>query len=138
MPGFAITALEKFLSSHAESKQWPVLRSVASTDNGELTQSLELTLYIQPSLNYFAGHFPEHAVLPGVVQVHWAGELAKHAFGLQGFSALQGTKFNNMVLPETTLTLSLTLNPEKANVKFSYHSDEQKYSQGTIAFSATD
>lgn len=135
MPASSITTIEHLLVSRAESHQWPTLMNAQSVEQN--SHHLLLELHIQPTLEYFAGHFPEQPVLPGVVQVHWAGELAKHAFDLKSFSALQGAKFNTMVLPDSTLNLELIFKADKLSVQFAYFDADQRYSQGKLVFSDT-
>ena len=89
---------------------------------------------IPDNLSYFAGHFPEQAVLPGIVQIHWAGELAKFLLNLEGFAALKNIKFNSMVLPNSQLTLSLKYNQVKQTLRFDYKSQSDKFSNGVLAF----
>jgi len=94
----------------------------------------QLALKIKPELDYFDGHFPGQPVLPGVVQIHWAGECSKRLFNLTGFHTLQGAKFNSMVLPNTEILLDLHLKPEKHSVRFSFHRADEKFSLGSLLF----
>lgn len=131
MPSSALTNIEHFLFAQAESKQWPSLVTWLDVDKAN---SVECELSVPSSLTYFAGHFPGQPVLPGVVQIHWAGEFAKRIFGVSGFSTLQGAKFNGMVMPDTTIRLSLDFKPEKHRVKFAFTKDEQTLSLGSLIF----
>jgi 3-hydroxymyristoyl/3-hydroxydecanoyl-(acyl carrier protein) dehydratase len=131
----ALAELNSLLSSQKASDQWPTLRGEPLLVD---ENSIEMKLHINPLLNYFAGHFPDQPVLPGVVQVHWAGELAKLLFKLKGFTALQGTKFNGMILPDAIVTLALSFNQEKSSVRFKYFEADQKYSLGTLIFSGQE
>lgn len=133
MPASSIATIEHLLVSRAESHQWPTLMNAQSVEQN--SHHLLLELHVLPTLEYFAGHFPEQPVLPGVVQVHWAGELAKHAFGLQSFSVLQGAKFKTMVLPDSTLNLELIFKADNLSVQFAYFDTDQQYSQGKLVFS---
>jgi len=131
MPSSAIAELTSYLSSRETSLEWPALAGEPCIAD----QLIELPLNIKPQLTYFEGHFPSQPVLPGVVQIHWAAELSKLIFKLDGFSTLQGLKFNSMILPDTLVTLALTFNQEKNHVKFKYFMDQQRFSLGTIIFS---
>jgi len=110
-------------------EQWCQFQAFKVTDN-----SVTLNLYIQPQLSWFVGHFPEQPVLPGVVQTHWACELAQHFFSVTEVEKVNNVKFLTMILPETELTLSLSLNAEKKTVAFSYKNEQETFSQGSFRF----
>ena len=135
MSPFALTDLTHYFQAQSESRQWPSLIDIRQAEGD--ASVVELDMLIDPSLEYFDGHFPDQPVLPGVVQIHWAGECAKRLFNLRGFSTLQGTKFNGMVLPSTTLSLKLTFKAEKSSVRFDYFNAEHKFSAGSLVFSET-
>lgn len=107
-------------------KQWPQLTSITPVENG-----VQLTMAIDPNLIWFAGHFPEQPVLPGVVQVFWAQVYAnKHCPEFTEQLAIKNLKFNQMILPETTVTLTLAYNAVKNQLRFTYHQDQSTYSSG--------
>jgi len=120
----------ELLSQSFSGDEWPLFKRVAL--NGE---QLEVDLDIPENLCFFAGHFPEQAVLPGIVQIHWAGELAKFLLKVEGFIALKNIKFNSMVLPNTQLKLVLKYNKDKQTLRFDYSSEIDKFSSGLLAFS---
>jgi len=127
----------KSLNEQLNSNEWPIIESLKHVENG-----VELSLSVPEDLSYFEGHFPDQAVLPGVVQVHWVGELAGKLFSDQNvsigyFSELKSLKFNSMVLPNTKLSLSLQFNAERNSLKFSYFSDNDNFSSGVLGFSPT-
>lgn len=132
------TITAESLNKQLDSNEWPLVESLEHFENG-----VEMALSVPECLSYFEGHFPEQAVLPGVVQVHWVGELAGKLFSDQNvsigyFSELKSLKFNSMVLPNTKLNLSLQFNAERNSLKFSYFSDNDKYSSGVLGFSPTE
>jgi len=95
-----VISYEEDLSQQFNGDQWPVFNQVELIDG-----QVNLVLGIPENLSFFAGHFPEQAVLPGVVQIHWAGELGKLLFNIEGFAALKNVKFNSMVLPNSQIIL---------------------------------
>lgn len=99
-------------------------------------KSVDMDIYVQAELSWFAGHFPEQPVLPGVVQTHWACELAKHMFELKGLKKVNNVKFKTMVLPGTHLTLHMIFNDTKNSVAFTYKNDSETYSTGSLLFTA--
>lgn len=132
MPSISSEQLNQSLESHL----WPRFDLVERQDN-----IVTINAYVPDDLDYFAGHFPDQAVLPGVVQVHWVGELSKRLFAVSGFSELKSIKFNSMVLPNQDLELTLKYAQDKGTVRFSYHSQadqaqELKFSSGMLSFKA--
>jgi 3-hydroxymyristoyl/3-hydroxydecanoyl-(acyl carrier protein) dehydratase len=122
----------KQLNKNLELGHWPVFSDVSTTQN-----SCTLTLIVPRELSYFAGHFPDRPVLPGIVQVHWAIQLTKIFFTLNQFRNLRRLKFHNMLRPNTTLKLYLEYQTDTESVKFRYFSDELIYSSGTLQFRST-
>ncbi len=118
---------------------WPHFEHIDLLDDRVCLQAR-----VPATLNYFAGHFPEQAVLPGVVQVHWVGELAQRLFGVSGFSDLKSIKFSNMILPETGIVIELKYSIEKGTVRFSYSTsiasnrEPENFSSGMLSFGVTD
>ena len=127
---FELTKLsQEDLSQQFNGDQWPVFNQVVLIDG-----QVNLVLGIPENLSFFAGHFPEQAVLPGVVQIHWAGELGKLLFNIEGFAALKNVKFNSMVLPNSQIILNLKYTSDKQTLRFDYTSDSDKYSSGALVF----
>ena len=73
--------------------------------------------------------------MAGVVQLHWAVEYAKEKLGLENHQVidLEVLKFQVIIVPEQTLTLSLIRKSEE-KVLFSYVSDNGKHASGRIVF----
>jgi 3-hydroxymyristoyl/3-hydroxydecanoyl-(acyl carrier protein) dehydratase len=96
---------------------------------------VRLDLHVPIELDYFAGHFPNLPVLPGVVQIDWAVRYARAHFTLAGcFTALEHIKFQSLVLPDAKLQLLLKWDEQKKRLEFSFSTSERKYSSGRIAF----
>ena len=139
----AITA-EDLNQYFPDKEQWPTFYAdITSSDSAEIN-SYKVICDIPASLCWFKGHFPDQAVLPGVVQVNWANDVAKLLFQNDEFRGVNSLKFNTMILPETRVKLSLALNPEKHTVKFRYTSiisitendSAAKENKGEILFSS--
>ena len=120
------------LNQQFDSRLWPVFTAVVTN-----VQAVQFDLIVDAKLSYFAGHFPGQAVLPGVVQVHWAGELARRFFACDGFSNLKRVKFNSVILPAAAVRLSLDYKPQTGLLKFSYFNEDERFSVGTITFRGT-
>ncbi|WP_413472689.1 thioester dehydrase [Shewanella baltica] len=110
----------------------PILHSDIGIDN------IELRLLVAADLEYFNGHFPEQAVLPGVTQLDWAVRLGCQHFGYsEAVANLEVLKFQQLILPGQEVTLSISNNAAKAKLTFAYHDGEKRYASGRIAFDST-
>ncbi len=114
--------------------EWPEFVACAA-DAEETTVSIT----VSKDIAWFAGHFPEQAVLPGVVQIHWAAKIAKSIFsGLGDFRIVNNIKFKTMIFPEAKVDIVFAYNPEKQSVKFAYKDSSHIFSTGTLVFSGSD
>jgi 3-hydroxymyristoyl/3-hydroxydecanoyl-(acyl carrier protein) dehydratase len=112
---------------------FPVI--VKETRHEGVTDRIVLELDIRRSLAHFAGHFPEMAILPGVVQVDWAVRYARERFSLSGkFSSLEKVKFLAPILPDIRLDLSLAWDGGSRTLEFVYADSRRRYSAGRVVF----
>jgi len=96
---------------------------------------LTMSMQVPATLQWFEGHFPEQPVLAGVVQTHWAVEIAQVVFAIRGqFDKINNLKFKAVIMPNTQLTLTLQYVHDKQLVKFNYQDESVVYSQGQIYF----
>ncbi|WP_448564089.1 ApeI family dehydratase [Thalassotalea ganghwensis] len=94
---------------------------------------VSLRLFIGENIEYFEGHFPQAAILPGVVQLDWAIHYAKQHFILASSSVknVEVLKFQVVIAPNSEVTLSLSQkSPHKFT--FSYSSNKGVHSSGRI------
>jgi len=120
------------LNQQFSGDEWPVFGEVEQVD-----RKLVMQLHVPENLVFFAGHFPTQPVLPGVVQIHWVGELANFLFDLDGFQALKNIKFNSMVMPDNKISLSLEYKEDQQILRFAFSSVSDKFSSGALAFATT-
>ncbi len=91
------------------------------------------TIDVQADLKAFRGHFPEHPILPGVVQIDWAVRLAELHLNITGLSARDfQVKYRNIIRPGTPLSLILEIDRVKNRLSFTYQSGEVVMSSGQI------
>ncbi|GGB81012.1 AMP-binding protein [Marinobacterium zhoushanense] len=116
---------------HQDEAKWPELISRTST-----AQTAALVLRIPAELIYFDGHFAGNPILPGITQVHWAVHYGRQLFGTDGdFGRLEVVKFQQVIFPESQVSLELEYSAEKNKLGFRYYSDKGVHSSGRICFS---
>lgn len=98
-------------------------------------QRLDLKFSVHPTLEYFQGHFPEVALLPGVVQTGWAIQLARRELAITGsFRTLAGVKFMRVIQPGESLELTLACSDDRRELSFEYRSGGVVCSSGRALF----
>lgn len=98
--------------------------------------NLQATLFIPDNLIHFDGHFDDMPILPGVVQTHWAINLAKAHLNISSdFEGIQVIKFTQIIIPSSTIQLVIDYNPHKNMIDFKYSSDKGDHSSGKVNFS---
>lgn len=84
-----------------------------------------LLLRIDPDIEYFDGHFNDYPILAGVVQIDWAIFYAKELLDCDPvFAGMEVIKFQQPILPNSLVLLSLRWQKEKQKLYFSYTSGE--------------
>lgn len=99
-------------------------------NSNQVAVQLELTT----ELEAFAGHFPGHPVLPGVVQLHWAALLGKKHFKINGLvQQVDALKFQNIIAPPAKTRIEIEqLSTDK--ISFRFYLNEVQASSGRITF----
>jgi 3-hydroxymyristoyl/3-hydroxydecanoyl-(acyl carrier protein) dehydratase len=93
----------------------------------------EIDLVVPPDLRYFDGHFSDAPVVPGVVQVKWAIEMARRYLGTgAGFAGVEALKFQHIMTPGTRATLLLQYAEPSGKLRFSFASADTRYSSGRV------
>jgi len=94
---------------------------------------VELKIVIPPDLIFLRGHFPTFAVLPGVVQIDWVMGFGKRYFNLGSATARSiQIKFRRVIRPGDHLLLTLTYQPGRAQIQFTYADSKGTFSSGRI------
>jgi 3-hydroxymyristoyl/3-hydroxydecanoyl-(acyl carrier protein) dehydratase len=100
-----------------------------------LARGVRLQLTIPADLAYFAGHFPDLPLLPGVIQVKWAIELGRELLTFAGtFRALSAVKFMRVIQPGEAIALTLEYSAETRQLDFEYVLDGRPCSSGSAHF----
>jgi acyl-CoA synthetase (AMP-forming)/AMP-acid ligase II len=97
--------------------------------------ALHYELRVPPTLEHFAGHFPGLPILPGVVQVDWAMQLAAgHVPGVRALTSIDQLKFKAPVPPGALLDLTLTHDASRRRVHFAYRLGGRDCASGVFVY----
>lgn len=99
-------------------------------------QQVRIEILIPRNLAWFEGHFPDCAILPGVIQTHWAIEFGRKYCAIAGqFQALSNVKFMRIIAPGMHLTLELKFDAAANALHFHYLDGKTACSAGAVKFS---
>ena len=98
----------------------------------------QIDFFVGRNILGFTGHFPQFALLPGVVQIDWASHYARERFPLiGGVVSVERLKFTCPIRPESAISLALTLRDSYVEFRYFHKitSDRtQEFSQGRLVF----
>jgi 3-hydroxymyristoyl/3-hydroxydecanoyl-(acyl carrier protein) dehydratase len=92
-----------------------------------------LSLVIPPDLEYFDGHFPGAPIVPGVVQIAWALDLASRYLGVRGDCiGMEALKFQHVMVPGLAVELTLRWADADAKLHFSFDGEGTRFGSGRL------
>ncbi|SED26185.1 acyl-CoA synthetase family protein [Pseudomonas anguilliseptica] len=155
--------LRRHLAGHCEAialpRRWRLLAQLPYNSQGKLAQATVETVLAEPrptqvvplsaveqdgewqlelvvplDLAHFSGHFPQTPVLPGVVQIDWAQQLARQLITdlPPRFSGMEVLKFQQLVRPGDQLQLNLRFDAARGKLYFAFRNGEAACSSGRI------
>lgn len=127
------TTVEALLSA-------PQPTQIAPLSAVEIAGEWQLQLEIPLDLAHFSGHFAQTPVLPGVVQVDWALQLARQLLPdlPPRFVGMEVLKFQQLARPGDRLQLSLRFDATRGKLYFAYRNGDAACSSGRILLGAAD
>ncbi|WP_374439640.1 AMP-binding protein [Pseudomonas panipatensis] len=161
-------ALRQHLAEHCEAlalpRRWRLLKQLPFNSQGKLPQALVESLLQVPrgrqpdvlshtqngdqhsfqlaiplDLAHFSGHFPQAPVLPGVVQIDWAQQLARQVLELPArFRGMEVLKFQQLLRPGDTCTLTLRFDNARGKLHFAFTRGNASCSSGRLLLEAPD
>lgn len=155
--------LRQHLAGHCEAialpRRWRLLSQLPYSSQGKLAQATveallaaprptqieplstverdgewQLELEVPLDLAHFSGHFPQTPVLPGVVQIDWAQQLARQLIEQlpPRFVGMEVLKFQQLVRPGDPLQLSLRFDATRGKLYFTFRNGDKACSSGRI------
>lgn len=126
--------------SEAEARCSEPVRSPFVSELERLgTCGLGCRVRVPYDLAIFDGHFPTIPILPGVLQIDWAVDLARTHLRIIGcFRGIAATKFRRVVRPGMNLALTLEHRPGPGELRFEYLLGEALVSTGRVLFRDAD
>ncbi|MDA7084881.1 AMP-binding protein [Pseudomonas sp. SA3-5] len=155
--------LRQHLAGHCEAialpRRWRLLSQLPYSSQGKLAQARveallaaprptlveplsavehdgewQLELEVPLDLAHFSGHFPQTPVLPGVVQIDWAQQLARQLIEQlpPRFVGMEVLKFQQLVRPGDALQLSLRFDASRGKLYFTFRNGDKACSSGRI------
>ena len=106
------------------------------TVDGE-RRTLSCELLVSRELRVLRDHFPAAPVVPGVMQIAWAVELAcRHGLVSGPLFGIVTAKFRRLVRPGMLLAARLEASPEQGQCSFVFELDGEAVSTGRLQFGA--
>lgn len=113
----------------AEQTKQPMVLTSTQVDEQQ-----QLSLSVPLDLAYFTGHFAQAPVVPGVVQIAWAQQLAQQLISDLPplFLGMEVIKFQQLMRPADVVQLDLRYDRDKAKLYFSYSNNDKNYTSGRL------
>lgn len=97
--------------------------------------SLTCRMRVPYELPVFRGHFPSRPIVPGVVQIGWAVEIARDQGIVRGpFAGVSSAKFRRVLQPGMSLGLRLDCDDRSRQLRFEYSVGSMVVSGGRVHF----
>ena len=98
-------------------------------------QSMEV--FLGASSRFFAGHFPDHPMLPAIAHLVLVETLVKRCLGEgAGILTVERARWLRPVPPGTRLRVRLTEGRDPAQIRFAIDGDEERVSEGLLTWRA--
>jgi 3-hydroxymyristoyl/3-hydroxydecanoyl-(acyl carrier protein) dehydratase len=121
-----------------DSIEQALLKSLAEyTVDRDEDISVNGTFVFQPDFPCFQGHFPDQAILPGIIQMAAVRSLAIKALNRQLVPTATGRiKFRGLIQPKEQISITVNLKRHQMTWRaiFSIHNENETVATGRIDF----
>ena len=88
-------------------------------------------------LTYFGGHFASFPLVPGVVELQWARDLAaRYPWGRQSVARVENLKYQQFIRPHDEVSVALQYDAGKNKLTFKITGNDKPCAAGRIVFAA--
>ena len=88
-------------------------------------------------LTYFGGHFASFPLVPGVVELQWARDLAaRYPWGRQSIARVENLKYQQFIRPHDEVSVALQYDAGKNKLTFKITGNGKPCAAGRIVFAA--
>ena len=102
-------------------------------------RSMTFRFLVPHDLPVLGGHFPGVPIVPGIMQVGWAVELARaHALVTGRCTGIVTAKFRRLLLPGMQIDASLESGSRSGQLQFRFQCGGDVVSTGRLQFSGSD
>jgi 3-hydroxymyristoyl/3-hydroxydecanoyl-(acyl carrier protein) dehydratase len=116
---------------------WMPVISDLALDPG--LRSMSCRFLVPHDLPILDGHFPGVPIVPGIMQVGWAVELARrHALVTGNCRGIVTAKFRRLMLPGMSIDASLEIRSGAGKLQFSFKAGDTVVSTGRLQFGVGD
>lgn len=116
---------------------WMPIVSDLVLDRG--SRSLACELLVPYDLPVFDGHFPSKPIVPGVIQVGWAVELARaNGLATGRLAGISMAKFRRLLQPGLRLAAQLECGARSGQLEFTYQLGDAVVTIGRLQFEGCD
>lgn len=106
----------------------PIWHEIKRSENG-----LFLRGCVPADLVFFAGHFADFPLVPGVIELQWAVDQTEHFFGkVVNIVRVDNLKFQKFLRPNDEMELSLNWDDAKSRMKFQLKTEGEMCGSGLL------
>jgi len=113
----------------------PPLPQIAKPIISESSENVSLPFFVPNTLSLLEGHFPQHPIVAGVVQIYWADSYARKYYDISSTACkLNQIKFKKLLKSAAHYQLNLSRVKAGKSIKFEICDPENIYASGQLSY----